>query len=170
VIPILDRRRVQKLEPAVRPLTADPDVAADLDLEDPGQDSACTCECGPGSHTPDGCRAGDCLCPATWEEGLDAEDPENFEAEVALVTAALRADRARRKRLDNDRLDRVARDPASSPRGKNRPRVAPTKAATARSIVRKVAPSSLPAVAPPGYEDDGRILFEEDALEAVLAG
>ena len=59
-----------------------------------------------------------------------------------------------------------------SPRA-NRPRVAMKKAATARSkaIPRVTAlPLQSPAVALPSYEDDGRIHFEEDALEAVLAG
>jgi hypothetical protein len=117
------------------------------------------------------------------------EDDAEFETDVARVTAALRADRSLRKRLDSERRDRAAEDPTRSPRS-NRPRLmkpkppkapaepkapraATTKTATARSqaISRVTAPPlQSPAVALPSYEDDGRIHFEEDALEAVLAG
>jgi hypothetical protein len=143
-------------------------LAVDELLED--LDEPCLCEHPGAEHDADGCRA--CVCGAL---GLIPEGPEDdaeFEAEVALVTAALRAARSLRKRLDNERRDRVAQDPTRSPRA-NRPRVAPKKAATPRSkaIARVAAPSpQSPAVALPSYEDDGRIHFEEDALGAVLAG
>jgi hypothetical protein len=50
-------------------------------------------------------------------------------------------------------------------------RVCQAATACSQAIPRAAAPSPQPpAVELPSYEDDGRIHFEEDALEAVLAG
>ena len=167
--------------------------AADLDLEadalaadDLLEDLAepCLCEHTAGDHTPEGCRA--CLCPAIWD-GLGAEDLEDVELEVdaARVTAVLFAARTRRRKFEEDRADAAAKDPARLPRS-NRPRMMKAKpkaphAATTKpttphnkAIPRVAAPSPQPpAVAPFGYEGDGRLhgllSLEEEALAAVGA-
>src|ERR1700737_422230 len=93
-------------------------AAADL-REDLDQDSVCTCKCGPGSHGPTGCRAGECLCPAGWD-GLSDEDlqPDDLESEQTAerITAGLVASVRRRRLLDQEQRERrTAQDAARLP-------------------------------------------------------
>ncbi len=133
-----------------------------------------------GDHTPEGCRAGDCLCPATWD-GLtaeDLEDDEELEAEVTRVLAAVRAARAFWKRIDDERRDREAAGTATS--GALKLRVTKRRKLTVSAAEPKAPRTAVPKVArakpktpalPPSADEDGRIhgllSIEQEALEAV---
>ncbi len=74
-------------------------AAEDL-LEDLDQDSLCSCDHGPASHSAEGCLECPCgaLCLDLAGEGLESAGVED--EVVARVVAFLKAARARQKRLD----------------------------------------------------------------------
>lgn len=85
--------------------------ALDVDglLEEDGAEP-CLCEHTAGDHTPDGCRASGCLCPAAWD-GFGAEEQDDEERVVGRVVALLKAARARRQKADENRDTSTAEPP-----------------------------------------------------------
>lgn len=154
--------------------------ADDLFEEDGAE--ACICTHGGAEHDDAGCRT--CACGALCLD-LSPEDLEDDnEADAARVTSVLVAAKARRRKLDEDREAAISRDPARAPRfnrsqERRPPKAPPAEPKVSRAATTKPAASNrqkisrVAARSPqplPSYEDDGRIHFDEDALEAVLTG
>ena len=137
-------------------------AADDLLEEDLDLAALCSCACGSASHDPEGCRA--CLCPATWD-GLGAEDQDDEEqVVVARVVAALKAARARQKRLLEDRAVAVAKDPTRLPRsGKRKPDAEP------KAPRKKKVPSAAPSPLSVEHSRASWLSQEDEVLEEIGA-